>query len=149
MVQIHSAPVLGLLLLALGVVAVPAKSASSSKIITFEDIKNATPIVPPVTDPAQKPLTGDASDNSTVLQARPDLAGVVNDAKTTLPKLLADDKPPKGASKNARRDLFKRAKVSQRARNKLALSKLHGTYRKLVRSLPIQRKMMCRLLQLP
>ncbi len=112
MVQIYSAPVLGLLFLVLGASATPAKSGSSGKVITFEDIKNATPNVPPVTDPAQKPLSGDASDNSTVLQARPDLAGVVNDAKTTLPKLLADDTPPKGASKNGRRDLFKRAKVS-------------------------------------
>ena len=111
MVQINSAPVLGLLLLAIGASAIPAKSGSSLKVITYEDIKNATPNVPKVTDPAQKPLAGDASDNSTALQARPDLAGVVNAAKTTLPQLLADDKPPKGASKNDRRDLQKRAKV--------------------------------------
>ena len=109
MVHVASTTVLGLILLTLGVSGAP--SHPSGKVITLDDIKNAQPVVPEVTDPTKKALAGDPHDNSTFLQARPDLAETVNDAKKTVPSLLADDSPPKPAGKTARRDLAKRADV--------------------------------------
>ena len=67
--------------------------------------------MPVVTDPTHKALAGDSSDNSTILQARPDLAQAVDEAKNIIPSLLADNKPPQPVGKLARRDLKKRAQV--------------------------------------
>ena len=109
MVQFASTTVFGLVLLALGASGAP--SHPSGKVITLEDIKNAQPVVPEVTDPTKKALAGDPHDNSTLLQARPDLAQKVDEAQKTVPSLLADDKTPKPSGKTARRDLQKRAQV--------------------------------------
>lgn len=109
MVNFASAAIFGILALALGASGAP--NQQSGKVITLEDIKNAQPVVPEVTDPTKKALAGDSQDNSTLLEARPDLAQTVDEAKKTVPDLLADDKPPKPTGKMARRDLEKRAKV--------------------------------------
>ncbi|KAL2052071.1 hypothetical protein ABVK25_007763 [Lepraria finkii] len=108
MVNFASTAIFGILALALGASGAP--NQQSGKLITLEDIKNAQPVVPEVTDPTKKALAGDSQDNSTLLQARPDLAQTVDEAKKTVPDLLADDKPPKPTGKMARRDLEKRAK---------------------------------------
>ena len=112
MVHFNSAAALSLVVLALGVSGAPADNKHSNKVITYDDIKNAQPVVPTVTDPTKKALSGDAGDNSTLLQARPDLAAAVNDAKKSIPNLLANDKAPKPDSKTSRRDLEKRESVS-------------------------------------
>lgn len=109
MVNFASTTIFGIAVLALGVFGAP--NQHSNKVITLEDIKNAQPVVPDVTDPTKKPLAGDSRDNSTLLQARPDLAQKVDQAKKTIPSLLADDKVPKPQGKMARRNLEKRAKV--------------------------------------
>ncbi|MCJ1275426.1 hypothetical protein MMC21_003229, partial [Puttea exsequens] len=107
MVNFASTTIFGIVILALGISGAP--SHASGKVITLEDIKNAQPVVPEVTDPTKKAMAGDSHDNSTLLQARPDLAQKVNQAKKTVPSLLADDKPPKPEGKMARRNLKKRA----------------------------------------
>jgi hypothetical protein len=109
MVNFASTTIFGIVALALGASGAP--SQNSGKVITLDDINNAQPVVPDVTDPTKKALAGDGHDNSTLLQARPDLAQKVDEAKKTLPNLLADDKPPKPPGKMARRDLGKRAQV--------------------------------------
>ena len=109
MVNFASTTIFGIAVLALGVFGAP--NQHSNKVITLEDIKNAQPVVPDVTDPTKKSLVGDSHDNSTLLQARPDLAQKVDQAKKTVPSLLADDKVPKPQGKMARRNLEKRAKV--------------------------------------
>ena len=109
MVNFASTTIFGIAVLAFGVFGAP--NQHSNKVITLEDIKNAQPVVPDVTDPTKKSLVGDSHDNSTLLQARPDLAQKVDQAKKTIPSLLADDKVPKPQGKMARRNLEKRAKV--------------------------------------
>ena len=109
MVNFTSATIFGIVILALGASGAP--SHHSGTVITLEDIKNAQPVVPEVTDPTKKAMAGDAHDNSTLLQARPDLAQKVDEAKKTVPSLLTDDKPPKPQGKMARRSLEKRADV--------------------------------------
>ena len=109
MVNFASTTIFGIVVLALGASVAP--NHKSGKVITLEDIKNAQPVVPEVTDPTKKALAGDGHDNSTLLQARPDLAQKVDEAKKTVPGLSADDKPPKPEGKMARRNLEKRAHV--------------------------------------
>ncbi|KAL9100411.1 MAG: hypothetical protein Q9163_004209 [Psora crenata] len=109
MVHFASATLLGLALLALGASGAPQDAQVSDKLITYDDIKNAEPVIPDVTDPEKKSLGGDTNDNSTLLQARPDLAGVVSEAENIIPGLLADDAAPKPAGKLAVRDLLKRS----------------------------------------
>ena len=111
MVHFASTTVLGLIILALGASGAPADKKTSDIVITYDDIKNAEPVVPDVTDPTKKALAGDSQDNSTILKARPDLADVVKEAEKTIPKLLADKGIPKKGGKSPR-DLEKRADVS-------------------------------------
>ena len=106
MVHLTSATLLSIAVLAIGSVASPERRAD--KVITLDDIKNASPVVPTVTDPSKEALSGGGS-NSTFLDARPDLANKVDQAAKTLPSLLADDSTPN--PKMVRRTLEKRAKV--------------------------------------
>lgn len=110
MVNFASTTIFSVFILALGISGAP--NQPSGKVITLEDIKNAQPVVSEVTDPTKKAMGGgDAPDNSTLLQARPDLAQKVEEAKKTIPSLLANDNPPKPEGKMARRSLEKRAHV--------------------------------------
>ena len=110
MVHFVSKAIIGLALLALQASAVPTdKRDNSTNVITLADIQNALPVIPPVTNPADKAIGGIA-DNSTVLATNPDIQAKVNEAVTLVPQLLSNDSVP--ATTKQRRGLSKRNNVS-------------------------------------
>ena len=111
MVHLVSTTIFGLAAMALGVSAAPANNTSTFKIITLDDVKNSTPDIPEITDPAKKAFSSTARDEAAFLESRPDLATKVNDAKKEIPGLLADDTIPKAEGNVTRRGLEKRWNV--------------------------------------